>query len=141
MGERSNRPTGTRKPSASKGAARNGAPKRGDATKQAPARKSTAKARPAKAGGANSVRAKAVASASERASAPAPSVTVQDVNLGHIFALRPRVQPGFNPEAFRGARRALAEEKYASVAEAARALAEKAVELSNAPGRDAFQRR
>jgi hypothetical protein len=69
-------------------------------------------------------------------------VTVQDVNLGHIFALRPRVQGGFNPEAFRDARRALAEEKYASLADAARAVAEKAVELSNAgPGRDPFQRR
>lgn len=64
------------------------------------------------------------------------------MNLGHIFTLRPRVQTGFNPESFRDAVRALAGEKYATIQDAARAVAEKALELTNSrPGHDPFQRR
>jgi hypothetical protein len=74
--------------------------------------------------------------------AVAPSVTAMQVHLGHIFALRPRVQVSFNPESLREAIRVLAAEKYASLDEAARAVAAKAVELSNTrSARDPFQRR
>lgn len=50
--------------------------------------------------------------------------------MGHVFGLRPRVHTGFKPEDFRRARQMLAEEFYADVDAAARAVAEKAVELS-----------
>jgi hypothetical protein len=63
------------------------------------------------------------------------------VNLGHIFALRPRVHAGFNPQSLREAIRVLAGETYTSLDEAARAVAAKAVELSNAkPDRDPLHR-
>lgn len=55
------------------------------------------------------------------------------VNMGNIFALRPRVNPSFRQEHFLTARRLLEEEAYASVDEAARAVAERALELSNDP--------
>jgi len=56
------------------------------------------------------------------------------VNLGHVAALRPRTHTGFKPEAFQDAKRALVGVRYATIEEAARAVAEKAVELSNESG-------
>lgn len=71
-----------------------------------------------------------------------PSVSAQQVNLGHVFALRPRVNTGFSPEAFREAVRVLTDERYATLEEATRAVAARAVELSNSgPGGSPFQRR
>jgi hypothetical protein len=49
------------------------------------------------------------------------------------MALRPRVHVGFKPSAFADAKRALADERYATIELAARAVAEKAIELTNAP--------
>ena len=70
--------------------------------------------------------------------APAPSfeggISAADVNLGHIAALRPRTHTGFRPEAFQEAKRALADARYPTIEDAARAVAEKAVELSNQGG-------
>jgi hypothetical protein len=54
------------------------------------------------------------------------------VNLGHIFALRPRVETSFRQADFRAARQLLEDEAYASIEEAARAVAEKALELTHA---------
>jgi hypothetical protein len=58
------------------------------------------------------------------------------------MALRPRVHVGFKPSAFGDAKRALAERRYATLEEAARAVAEKAIEISNefSPG-NPFSRR
>jgi len=75
--------------------------------------------------------------------APAPrtgaGITAADVNLGHIAGLKPRTHTGFKPEAFQEAKRLLADARYATIAEAARAVAEKATELSNESGPTPFQ--
>jgi len=52
------------------------------------------------------------------------------VNLGHVFGLNPKVNTAFRQEDFRSARHALESETYASIEEAARAVAEKALELT-----------
>lgn len=52
------------------------------------------------------------------------------VNMGHVFALRPRVGTSFRPDDFRAARQQLAAESFKSAAEAARAVVEKTMELS-----------
>ena len=67
-----------------------------------------------------------------------------DVNMGQVFALRPRVSTLFRPNDFREARRLLEGEAFADASEAARAVAEKALELSQdgaVPGRKKHQRR
>ena len=61
-------------------------------------------------------------------------ITAADVNLGHIAGLKPRTHTGFKPEAFQEAKRALADARYSTIEEAARAVAEKATELSNDSG-------
>ncbi|MGH6691044.1 MAG: hypothetical protein ACREF4_10245 [Gammaproteobacteria bacterium] len=53
------------------------------------------------------------------------------VNRGQIFALRPRANTGFSAAAFDAARRELADERYATIEEAARAVAVRALELTN----------
>jgi hypothetical protein len=69
------------------------------------------------------------------APAPAPggAIRAEQVTLGHVMALRPRIHVGFKPSAFADAKRALADEGYATIEAAARAVAEKAIELTNAP--------
>ena len=54
-------------------------------------------------------------------------VSVAGVNLGHIFALRPKVNTSFPQAQFLSAKRDLADERYASLEDAARAVAEKAI--------------
>jgi len=62
---------------------------------------------------------------------PAESTgTAADVNLGHVFALRPRVEASFGPEHLRRAKDQLAGQTWASLPEAARAVAEKALEIA-----------
>ena len=63
---------------------------------------------------------------------PASIARADHVTLEHIFALRNRAHAGFKPNAFQEAKRLLADERYATVDDAARAVAEKAIELSNA---------
>ncbi|MEX2208094.1 MAG: hypothetical protein WEF50_17850 [Myxococcota bacterium] len=72
--------------------------------------------------------------------APAGGVNTREVNRGHVFALQPRVNTGFSPQAFDDARRELSDVLYGTIDEAARAVAERALELSNErPDRDPFQ--
>ncbi len=110
-------------------------------TKKAPAGKSAAgtgrtakKAAPAKPARAPVVKkpAKAAPQAppkpQEKKSGKKTSST--DVNLGHVFALRPRVRTSFRQEDFRSARLLLQDESYASIEEAARAVAGKALEMT-----------
>jgi hypothetical protein len=70
----------------------------------------------------------------------AGTVSAADVNLGHVVALRPRTHTGFKPAAFQEAKRALADERYATIEDAARAVAEKATEFSNESGPDPFSK-
>ena len=64
------------------------------------------------------------------------------MNRGHLFSLRPRVTTSFSQEDFRAARVSLEGEADASIEEAARAVFEKALELSQeGPPRHGFGRR
>jgi len=81
---------------------------------------------------------------SKSVSPPVPQndITVAAVSLGHVMALRPRIHVGFKPSAFMDAKRALVDSRYASIEEAARAVARKAIEISNdSPLPDPFARR
>jgi hypothetical protein len=63
-----------------------------------------------------------------------------NVNLGHVFLLRPKVSTSFRHADFRTARHLLSDESYASLEEAARAVAEKALELTHeAPSKRDFR--
>jgi len=146
-----------RKKTAGKKAARRPAKKTGSkagkaaskksGAKQAPASKPKAAARPSVPSAAPKP-GPAAATPAPRAAAPvapprpprSPSggAAAADVNLGHILALRSRTHAGFKPEAFQEAKRLLANERYATIEDAARAVAEKAVELSNKSGPTPF---
>lgn len=115
----------------------------------APSKKKTAsrKKAPAKKPASRATRPKAAAAAkplAKPAAAPAPpaprpadpppvagAVGANDVLLSHVMALRPRIHVGFKPSAFSDAKRALADQRYATLQDAARAVAEKAIEISN----------
>ena len=53
-----------------------------------------------------------------------------EVHMGHLFSLRPRVNMSFKPEDIRTAKQRLEDESYASIPEAARAVADLALEIS-----------
>jgi hypothetical protein len=57
---------------------------------------------------------------------PAGAFSALEVNLGHVFGLRSKSNTCFRQSHFVEARRALSEERFATVAEAARAVAEEA---------------
>jgi hypothetical protein len=63
------------------------------------------------------------------------------VNLGHVFALRPRVSTSFRQADFNTAKHFLRDESYAGIEEAARAVAEKALELTHGGGPSNRERR
>jgi hypothetical protein len=54
--------------------------------------------------------------------------------MGHVFSLRPRPNTSFRPGDFATAKHQLQDESYANVAEAARAVAERALELTHDSG-------
>ena len=58
------------------------------------------------------------------------SISAMDVNLGHVFSLRPRVNTSFRQNDFFAAKRALREETFESIIDAARAVAEEALALT-----------
>jgi hypothetical protein len=62
--------------------------------------------------------------------ATAGSVSSLAVNLGHIFALWPRVETSFKPGNLETAKHFFRDDSYATIEEAARAVAEKALELT-----------
>jgi len=106
------------------------------------AKKTTKKRTAAKAAG--TATRKPAEKATKKAAAPKRTrkakARAAEVNLGHIFQLRPRVNTSFKPDELRAAKQALEEEGFASVAEAARAVAEKALELNRQkPGRHGFR--
>jgi hypothetical protein len=67
-------------------------------------------------------------SASKKATADTVSSLV--VNLGHIFALRPRVETSFKPGNLNTAKHFFRDGSYSTIEDAARAVAEKALELT-----------
>jgi hypothetical protein len=69
------------------------------------------------------------------------AVRAADVNLGHVFALRPKVNTSFPQAQFLIARRELADLRYGSLEEAARAVAEKALaKVNRKPGKHSIGR-
>ncbi len=101
------------------------------------ARKSSAKKTTKKA-----AKATAKAPRKSRKTAKKAEVSVDGVNLGHIFALRPRVTTAFPQDAFHKAKDELRDERFGSIEEAARAVAQKALETSQKkPGKHGIGRR
>ena len=101
--------------------------------KKAAAKKAAAKPKTKTATAEKSAAKKAPAAAKKSAakkSGSGPSISSMDVNHGHIFALRPRVQTSFRPNDFMAAKRALRDESYASISEAARAVADEALSVT-----------
>ena len=77
----------------------------------------------------------------KKAARPKGSISSMDVTLGHIFAVRPRVNTGFRHHLLAEAKRALEDEVYATIRDAARAVAEEALSITNDPsGRQGNQR-
>ena len=105
-----------------------------------PRKAATKKAGAAKKPAAKAAAAKKPADDPKPAASPKPArksaksgVSSTAVNMGHIFALRPRVKASFRADDLLTARRLLDDESYASIEEAARAVANRALELSNEP--------
>ena len=110
-----------------------------------PARKKTAKKTPAKAAKkkapAKKASAKQDAAAEDSQSAKAEpetkgagEFTSQSVNMGHVFSLRPRPNTSFRPGDFMTAKHQLKDEAYDSLSDAARAVVERALELTHDSG-------
>ena len=116
-GEKSDKPNKTQRPTGS------GASKKKSAKKAA--KKTAAKT------------TKASAKKAPKKAAPKKSKPAKDkpsslaVNMGHVFSLRPRVEKSFRPGDFSTAKHLLQDESYADLREAARAVAEKALELTH----------
>lgn len=119
----------TTKTATKKSASKKAASRKAAAKKPASKKKASAEAKPAT--------GKAPAEAKPAATKPTPApkaakgdVAAEAVNLGHIFALRPRVETSFPQDALRRAKSDLRDERYGSLEEAARAVAEKALETT-----------
>lgn len=95
------------------------------AAKSAPKRKPATKARAGK-----DAAASKSASAGKAKKKRKSGVSSTSVNLGHVFALRPRVSTSFRQADFLTARHLLEDETYESIEEAARAVVEKALEMT-----------
>jgi len=125
----------TTKPAKKSSAARKPVAKKAPTKKKAAAKKVPAKKK-APARNAAAKKASKAESAVESTPAEKPKkeaaagVRSNQVVLAHLFALRPRVATSFKPDDFRQAKQRLEDESYASIQEAARAVAEKALELT-----------
>ena len=78
------------------------------------------------------------APAAKKAPAKKSGFSALDVNMGHVFALRPRIETSFRPDDFRTAKYHLEGDAFKDAGEAARAVALKALELTHGdavPGR------
>jgi len=128
--------------------------KKKTAVKKAPAKKTTARKTAAKkkTGGKQKAKAEETATGSKPGEAageekrtpaskpakaerakkkPKDKVSSLSVNLGHVFSLRPRVSKTFRQADFLTARQLLQDEDYADIEEAARAVVEKALDLTH----------
>jgi hypothetical protein len=127
---------GKRATPAKKAAAKSKPAARAGAKKASPKRKTGAKpAAPAKKTAARREPAAAVEKGSP-APKPAKKTTKgkfssMSVNIGHVFSLRPRVNTSFRQADFLTARLLLQDEAYQSIEEAARAVVEKALDMTH----------
>ena len=74
---------------------------------------------------------KAAKPAAEKKSAGKPTVSTLTVNMSHVFALRPRAITSFKAGDFSTAKHQLQDEIYADIHAAAKAVVEKALELTH----------
>lgn len=65
------------------------------------------------------------------ASKPKDGVSSTNVNIGHVFSLRPRVNTSYRPADFATAKQLLQDESYTNIQEATRAVVAKALELTH----------
>jgi hypothetical protein len=128
------------------GVKKKAAAKKSASKKQASSKKKTGARRVATS---KKAAAESKSAAKAEASKPAPvpkakkepkgKVSSMSVNLGHVFALRPRVNTSFRQPDFLAARHLLQDEAYTSIQEAARAVADKALEMTHeGPSRRGF---
>jgi hypothetical protein len=89
-----------------------------------PARKTTEKT-------AGKAKAPGEPAKAQKAQKSGGEVSSMSVNLGHVFSLRPRVKTAFRQENLRDAKLHLQDEAYASIEDAARAVAARALEIAN----------
>jgi hypothetical protein len=121
------------KKSAKKTAAKKPSPKRKTGGKRtAGARKTATGSKPsAEAAGKKGTPKSKPAKTKKAAKKAKKKVSSMSVNLGHVFSLRPRVSTSFRQADFLTARHLLQDEAYADIEEAARAVAEKALEMTH----------
>jgi hypothetical protein len=112
------------KKTAAKKAAKKSAPKKAEKQKTTKKRAAPAAQKKAAAGPAAPVEE----AADEPPAESGPSS--MDVNMGHVFSLRPRPDTSFRHQDFLTARLQLKDEVYATVQEAAQAVVEKALDLT-----------
>ncbi len=74
---------------------------------------------------------KAAKKTAKKKTAAKTGASSTQVSMGHVFSLRPRVATSFRPDDFRRARQLLASESYPNLPDAARAVADKALELTH----------
>lgn len=150
-GKKTGKATGKKTGKAGKKAAKKKTDKKTTAKKKPAAKKKTAKETDSKKAAKKAPATKAAAKPeSKPAEKKAPAAARKsgfsslDVNMGHVFALRPRVPTSFRPDDFRVARQQLEDESFKSASEAAKAVVEKALELTHGdavPGRKKRQHR
>jgi len=104
------------------------------AKKAAPRKAAAKKPTPRKAPAEKAAPKKPAAAAPKAAPKTSGGVSSLDVNLGHVFTLRPRVETSFKPGDFAQAKTLLRDEAFPDIASAARRVAEKALELTREAG-------
>jgi hypothetical protein len=121
------------KKSTKKATAKKASPKKKASGKRtATAKKAATKSQPAAGAGAKKGSPVSKPVKTEKAEKKAKGkVSSMSVNLGQVFSLRPRVSTTFRQADFLTARLRLQDEAYENIEEAARAVAEKALELTH----------
>jgi hypothetical protein len=117
-----------KKTTAKTATAKKASPKKASATKEA-AKKTATQAGPKSA---EKIETKAQPKPAKKAAGKGFSAAA--VHLGHVFALRPRVETSFEPGHFQTAKVLLVGEHFADLKSAARAVAEKALKLTHKGG-------
>ena len=113
-------------------AKKTGPKKKTGGQRKAAAKETATGSKPAgKAGPAKSAPKPKSAEAEQAEKKPEAKVSSLSVNLGQVFSLRPRVSKTFRQADFLTARLLLQDEDYADIEEAARAVAEKALDLTH----------
>ena len=134
MAARSSKKTGIKKKTPRKSATAKTAAKKAPSRAKTARKKTTAKKAPAKKASAkkstSKPRGRRAASSKTPAKRKSSGIRADQVNLGHLFALRPRVSTAFGTEVFRTAKHRLRDRSFKNIEEAARAVVEQAHELT-----------